>query len=470
MARTRRSFGAIRTVTKKGRQYLEGSYPTPPDALAGDHSLPKRITKTVAPDRSGELEEWLRQAQLSIELGTWESPAKKKIQRQRDSITFHDYAERWIDERLKADGSPIAETTKNKYREHLRIHLDPTFGNKPMTSISVTDVENWYRTFPIGEDGTNTTARRRAYATLHAILRTASEQPINPQGDTLLDRNPARLRPKNPKRRREPKVLEPETIHAIADMMPERLALAVEIAGQLDPREGEICGLQRQDIDLENHVLHIRRAVKQVYDRPGSPRRLIVGDPKSEQGKRDIPIFDNLIEPLERHLRRFVGPKPDDFIFTPQRGGGILSPQSLRNVFGKAVRKAKQDDITFHDLRHTALTRMAEHGASPGELMAWGGHADIKTVSIYQQHSASHAKQVVQRVDRTITASLDESAADNMVNPANTDADPIITALAGMDDEARTLVLKSMPAEQAVGLITRLPRELQVRAMTALLS
>ncbi|MBW3088789.1 site-specific integrase [Bifidobacterium sp. 82T24] len=468
MGAQRRAFGKIRTITRKGIHYLEASYPTPPDALADDPSLPKRITRTASEDRRGELEEWLRQARLSIELGTWEPPRKRRERQKRESTTFHDYAEDWIEHRLKNDGTPIGDTTKGKYREHLRIWLDPTFGSMPISSITVTDVEDWYQRFPVGPDGTNAVARRRAYATLHAILRTAAEKPINPKGDTLIPRNPARIRANNPKRRRDPKVLEPETIRAISDMMPDRLVLTVEIAGQLGLREGEVCGLRRRDVDLENRILHVRQAIKQVY-RPGEPRRLVPGKPKSSRGIRDVPILDNLIEPLERHLRRFTGPKPDDLVFTAQRGGTTLSPQSLRNVYYKAIKRAGLEDITFHDLRHTALTRMAEHGASPGELMAWGGHSDIKTVSIYQQHSQSHARQVIQATDRTITKATDESAKEEKPADNRTD-DPLTTALANMDEPARIAVLKSMEPARAAEIVSVLPREMRVAAMAALLS
>lgn len=43
--------------------------------------------------------------------------------------------------------------------------------------------------------------------------------------------------------------------------------------------------------------------------------------------------------------------------------------------------------IRFHDLRHTFATMAAREGAPIRMLMAWMGHADMKTTLIYAHHS-----------------------------------------------------------------------------------
>ena len=42
------------------------------------------------------------------------------------------------------------------------------------------------------------------------------------------------------------------------------------------------------------------------------------------------------------------------------------------------------EDFTFHGLRHTALTRLGQAGATTAELRAYAGHSDSKSVEIYQ--------------------------------------------------------------------------------------
>lgn len=77
----RRSFGTIRTVIKRGTQYLEASYPIPAYALAKNPQLPKRYTKTVEKQFVVELEVWPAEAQKQIKLNVWQSPAKLKSNR-----------------------------------------------------------------------------------------------------------------------------------------------------------------------------------------------------------------------------------------------------------------------------------------------------------------------------------------------------------------------------------------------------
>ena len=42
------------------------------------------------------------------------------------------------------------------------------------------------------------------------------------------------------------------------------------------------------------------------------------------------------------------------------------------------------DNFTWHGLRHTALTRLGQAGATTAELKAYAGHSDGKSVEVYQ--------------------------------------------------------------------------------------
>lgn len=52
-------------------------------------------------------------------------------------------------------------------------------------------------------------------------------------------------------------------------------------------------GLLNSDVDLENRVVHIRQAVKEIYRREGieatSGREVTVGRPKSASSRRTCP-------------------------------------------------------------------------------------------------------------------------------------------------------------------------------------
>ena len=55
----------------------------------------------------------------------------------------------------------------------------------------------------------------------------------------------------------------------------------------------------------------------------------------------------------------------------------------LKNGFSTACVLAGLDDFRFHDLRHTAATRLADAGTNTREIMAILGHRCIQTSARY---------------------------------------------------------------------------------------
>lgn len=75
-------------------------------------------------------------------------------------------------------------------------------------------------------------------------------EPVGFDGRPIIDRNPCAIRAARPKVDHEPVIAEADQIRALADAMPERLALTVILAGTLGLREGECLALMRRDVDL----------------------------------------------------------------------------------------------------------------------------------------------------------------------------------------------------------------------------
>lgn len=55
----------------------------------------------------------------------------------------------------------------------------------------------------------------------------------------------------------------------------------------------------------------------------------------------------------------------------------------MRTAFKAACRRAGLGGLGFHDLRHTAATRMVESGANIVAISKMLGHSDIKTTMRY---------------------------------------------------------------------------------------
>jgi integrase len=63
------------------------------------------------------------------------------------------------------------------------------------------------------------------------------------------------------------------------------------------------------------------------------------------------------------------------------------------------MKKAEIRDLRFHDLRHTAATRMADAGADAFTLMKILGHSDIRMTARYTHATDSALRRAVTNLD-----------------------------------------------------------------------
>jgi integrase len=80
--------------------------------------------------------------------------------------------------------------------------------------------------------------------------------------------------------------------------------------------------------------------------------------------------------------------------------GATVRPVDLRTPFETALARAKIEDFTWHDLRHTAASYLAMNGASLTEIAAILGHKTLAMVKRYSHLSEAHTAGVVERMNR----------------------------------------------------------------------
>jgi integrase len=70
----------------------------------------------------------------------------------------------------------------------------------------------------------------------------------------------------------------------------------------------------------------------------------------------------------------------------------------LSRAFEKACKRSGITGLRFHDLRHTAATRMIERGVNIAAVSRLLGHADIKTTMRYS-HPNNSLKEAVESLN-----------------------------------------------------------------------
>jgi integrase len=367
----RRGFGRLRQF-RSGR--WKASYTHDGKLFDAPHTFSAKI----------DAEAWLTDRRREIDNDLWLPPAtveeRKNVAAQRKAagVKFGDYAKKWVATRT-VRGRELKPRTKEHYTKLLEHHIYPTFKNKAVRDITVANVDKWYaKTLP-----EHPTMRAHAYSLLRTILETARTR------DRLItEENPCLVRGAGTVRRAiKPKPATLSQLETITTEMPEQYRAMVLLASWCAMRFGELVELRRKDIDLDDEVVHVRRAAVRVDG------GWVEGDPKSDSGIRDIAIPPHLIEPLRQHLAKHVE-RPKESLLFPAKNGGHLQPSTLYRHWEKAREKAKRDDLRFHDLRHTGATLAAVTGATLAELMERLGHSTPQAALRYQHQAQGRDKEI----------------------------------------------------------------------------
>lgn len=130
------------------------------------------------------------------------------------------------------------------------------------------------------------------------------------------------------------------------------LHLAIGLASFATLRRGEICALQRSDLDGSN--LTVRASV--VIDQDGL---LVRKAPKTYSSYRTIPLPDSLVKEIEPRKGQLVN----------------LTPAQISDQFAALVRRCGLPHIRFHDLRHYSASMMHAAGIPDQYIMQRGGWA-----------------------------------------------------------------------------------------------
>lgn len=346
----------------------------------------------------GEARKFLATQQADIVRGKWLPPVEPEPANTTKEQTLAAYADQWLPNRL-IDGQPLKDRTSDMYRKMLDVHIIPVLGHLPVSAITGDDVRDWH-----AKTLTKRPAfRARAYGLLRTILTTAVT-------DGKLAVNPCMIRGAGSARRQI--IIEPASLDELGKLveaMPKRFQAMVLLAAWCALRFGELTELRRDDINLEEGVVHVRRGV--VYLRKRGASRFVVTTPKSRSaGKRDVAIPPHLIPALRDHLGDHTDPGKDSLLF-PAFQGGHLHQATMQVIFGKAREAAGRPDLRFHDLRHTGAVLAASTGATLAELMARLGHSTVGAAMRYQ-HCAEGA-------DQRIAAALSKLVV-NGLEPAGT--------------------------------------------------
>ncbi|MCW2750497.1 MAG: sle [Aeromicrobium sp.] len=310
-------------------------------------------------------------------------------------LALEEYAARWMRDRVN-----LRTRTKEFYEGLLRLHILPGLGKADLADITPSMVRSWHADLiRSGKTGRPTVAK--AYRLLRTVMNTAVE-------DGLIGRNPCVVRHAAVEHSAERPVATVEEVFALADASGARHRSLVLVATFTGLRLGELLALTRADVDTKAMTITVTRQLHQLKH-----GELEFGPPKSQAGIRVVRLPKMLREELEHHLRTYVRPGADAFVFGGEKGGS-LRRHVWQKAWDRARRETGMEHLRFHDLRHTGNTLAATSGASTKELMARLGHSSPQAALRYQHATeerdeaiAAHLDQVISQTRRTRSRAMD---------------------------------------------------------------
>ncbi|MET8680933.1 tyrosine-type recombinase/integrase [Streptomyces sp. NPDC004647] len=330
-------------------------------------------------DTRAEAEVWLSQVEADISRRDWRDP-------DGGAVNFKEYALKWVPER------GVAPTTDELYRRLLRLHILPTFERYDLDQITPPKVREW-RAARLAATGAATTVAK-SYRLLKAIMETATD-------DELIRRNPCRIRGAGKESSAEREIATVGQVDALADAVGPRWRLMVYLGAYGPMRPEEQAELRRKDVDLDAMTVQVRRAAPEL-----NTGERVVGDTKSEAGKRYVVLPAFLHKDLRRHLDWYAekGKGPDGLLFVGEKGAPFR-----RSSFGRKWRKARAkvgmpDGFRFYDLRHTGHTLSTRSGATLKDTMVRAGLSSEKAALIYQHSDRERQKEVARGLDKMVRA------------------------------------------------------------------
>lgn len=270
-------------------------------------------------------------------------------------ITVDELSTAWLARKSQATKPSHYRMLESAYRCHVR----PRWATVAVADIDLLGIDAWITAMVRGGSGATTVLR--AHGVLAGILSDAVK-------GKRLAVNPAKGVENLPKKTGSRRVyLSADDVHRLAEECGEHRALVLVLA-YCGLRWGEAIGLRVGDVEFLRRRLSVHEnAVQLGIDHA-------VGPTKGRKA-RSVPVPAFVLDELSA---RCAGKPPGELIFPGRDGDYLPRPKSTGGWFSAAVKRAKVQTITPHDLRHSCASLAVSAGVNVLALQRMLGHTSAK--------------------------------------------------------------------------------------------
>lgn len=330
--------------------------------------------------------------------------------------SFRAVAERWRTSAVHKGGTP------SRVERGLRIHIYPTFGDRPIVTIRPSEIQAWVK------DRSQVLAPstlRVTFAYLVTVMHTAVR-------DRTIAINPCAGIKLPEVRRPEIVPLHQDAVRALIEAAPARYRAMILLAVASGLRQGEVFGLEVDCINFLRKEVTVRQQLitpdKDVdADEEETPEPYL-GEPKTHESYRTVPLVGLAVDALAAHLQQYPATVVDiedrtdtrkpklrkaTMLWTNERGV-VLKRASWSHVWARMEERANEslnkayaeaysawvqrgrpkgeepapvrvpEGTSMHDLRHFYASALIKHRESVKTVQRRLGHSKPSiTLDIY---------------------------------------------------------------------------------------
>lgn len=342
--------------------------------------------------------------------------------------TIGTIADRWT--KLRAARPDVSPGTRAANLSHLRTHILPTLGDRPLAALTVPELRAWVRD---RRAVVSANYCRNIHTTLVVILDDAIGEgwltsPANPaRAEAVRAELPA---PRAAWGNKVPRLTNLADVQTLLDCSAVPLERAARYALVLTTglRDGEIAGLRWRHLELRGSAprVEIERAIA-MHGGEGyaTDARL-----KTDAAERSLPLHPVAVAALTEYAREYwaplVGhaPRPDDFVFVGLKKRVGYRPKSAELLRRDLAAASLPTDfaghaLTFHALRRTVATHLAEQGVPADVRAQLLGHSAKGAEGHYVAAMAGQLRDACAKIKLSWTPGLVRGLVQDLVRTSH---------------------------------------------------
>lgn len=267
--------------------------------------------------------------------------------------------------KASAEFTNTAPRTQSAYLRYLKM-IEDEFGDMPIAALEDKEVRGEFKQW---RDRMGNTPRTADYAwtTLARVLSVAVDR-------GRISRNPCVRGGRLYEVDRTDKVWGEAELGRLMSVLPAHLYPALMLALWTGQRQGDLLRLPWSAYDGKHIKLR-----------------------QSKTGKAVVIPVSATLKPILDNLPR-IGP----IMLVTARGSRPWTSDGFRASWAAACKKAKIEDLTFHDLRGSAVVRLAMAGATVPEIATFTGHSLKDVEAILDRHYLGRDVQLAENAMRKL--------------------------------------------------------------------